>query len=337
MQKSNIEPSGAINYYILGLMFAGILVFGVANAYEPDIYGQLDFFETALIMAQYSVGIFGLFVAIRYRGSKVFGRAYLALGIGFLLLGTGNIVFTAAQMAGLEDYPGYADIFIAPFFMLLLFHLVTCTRYFKKKLEPRDKFIIIALPVVVNIVYVFALLVPITIPGSVPDAVSSLEVNIDGRAFKLVPIDSLSNSDIVATYFSYAGNLYALVPLDTTANPQIPLADLVPATISNFTIVGEPMPGDPHFWSGFLIGLYYNSATTINLAWAIIGMTVFRNSLLGKAWGLLLVGIAVLAVADIIYDFSSIYYYDRTSPTIAIWVFGFMIMCYALYLHRKNV
>ena len=337
MQKSDTESAGGINYYILGLMFAGILVFGVANAYEPDIYEQVDLFETALGVAQYSVGIFGVFVAIRYRGSKVFGRAYLALGIGFLLWGTGTWVFTAAQIAGLEDYPGYADIFFAPFYMLLLFHLVTCTRYFKKKLEPRDKFVIIALPVVVNIVYVFALLVPITIPGSVPHAASSLEVNIDGRTFKLVPIDSLSDSDIVAAYFTYAGNLYALVPLDTTADPQIPLVDLVPVTISNFRIVGEPMPGDLHFWSGFLIGLYYNSATTINLAWAILGMTVFRSSLLGRAWGLLLVGIALLAAADIIFDFSSIYYYDRTNPTIPIWVFGCMIMCYALYLHRKNI
>ena len=337
MQKSDTEPSGGINYYILGLMFAGILAFGVANAYEPDIYEQVDFFETALGIAQYSVGIFGVLVAIRYRDSKVFGRAYWALGIGFLLLGTGTWVFTGAQITGLEDYPGYADIFFAPFFMLLLFHLVTCTRYFKKKLEPRDKFVIIALPVAVNIIYVFALLVPITIPGSVPDAVSSLEVNIDGRTFKLVPIDSLSDSDIVTAYFTYAGNLYALVPLDTTADPQIPLADLVPATISNFRIVGEPMPDDPHFWSGFLIGLYYNSATTINLAWATIGLTVFRGSLLGRAWGLLLVGIALLAAADIIFDFSSIYYYDRTNPTIPIWVFGCMIMCYALYLHRKNI
>jgi hypothetical protein len=106
MQKSDTESAGGINYYILGLMFAGILVFGVANAYEPDIYEQVDLFETALGVAQYSVGIFGVFVAIRYRGSKIFGRAYLALGIGFLLWGTGTWVFTAAQIAGLEDYPG---------------------------------------------------------------------------------------------------------------------------------------------------------------------------------------------------------------------------------------
>jgi hypothetical protein len=64
-------------------------------------------------------------------------------------------------------------------------------------------------------------------------------------------------------------------------------------------------------------------------------MTVFRNSVLGGVWGLLLLGIALIAVADIIYDFSSIYFYDRTGPSIDFYVFGAAIVAYALIIHRR--
>ena len=62
-----------VNYYVLAAMVAGILLFGIANAFEPDIYSQADFFEIVYSLSQFATGIFGMYVAKKYWGSKIFG------------------------------------------------------------------------------------------------------------------------------------------------------------------------------------------------------------------------------------------------------------------------
>lgn len=336
---SATKSVAGINYYILSLMFGGIILFAVANSYEPQINTQADFFEISLWVSQWVAGIFGLLVARKYWGSRVFGRAYLALGIGFLLWGVGSATYTILNILGDPlPYPGLPDVFFIPYFLLLTFHLVTCTRYFKKRFSIRDKLTLVLLPVIINVIYVFALLFPVGIPGSVPDLLSH-QIIIGHQTFKLVPIESVTGDyqQILVSNVSYA-----LVPLEpsSTIYPQLPQSnssvDLIPLALSHLSL-GEVATIDLEFWPPFLAGLFYNAITTINLAWAILGMTVFRGSLLGIAWGLLLVGIAINATADIVYDFTTIYYYDRTNPTIPLWVFGSMIISYALYIHRKTL
>lgn len=323
-------------------MFAGILLFSFANAYTPQIDSQADFFEISLAVSQFVAGILGLLVAKRYWGSKVFGRAYLALGLGFILWGIGSHLYTQLVIAGITlPYPGPPDIFFASYFLLLLFHLTTCIRYFKKKFSVTDKLVIILIPVIVNIVYIVALLTSASIPGSVPDLLSQ-QVTIGGQTFKVIPESDPSVADDYQRII--VDNVtYALEPLEltTTSYPQIPQTnssvDMVPLAISNLTLEPVQQQYDSEFWPPFLAGIFYNGITTLNLSLAIVGWTVFRNSILGVAWGLLLLGIALNAVADIIFDFTTIYSYDRTNPAMDFWVFGTMIVSYALYIHRKHL
>ncbi|HEX2013823.1 MAG TPA: hypothetical protein VLA68_01225, partial [Nitrososphaera sp.] len=165
------------------------------------------------------------------------------------------------------------------------------------------------------------------------------QITIGEETFKVIPADSVEGSYETVT----VGNLtYALVPIEpaSTIYPQIPQTDspvdLDPIALSQLT-VGSTGELGADFWPPFFAGIFYNVITTVNLAWAILGMTIFRGSILGLAWGLLLVGVALNATADIAYDFTSIYYYDRTNPTIPLWVFGCMIISYALYVHRKSI
>jgi len=81
----------------------------------------------------------------------------------------------------------------------------------------------------------------------------------------------------------------------------------------------------------------YVVATSLTFAYAIIGAQVFRGKILGTAWGLLLLGIGLNWVADIQYYFFSITYFDRSSPVHGIWLGGAMIVCYALYKHKKHL
>ena len=336
-----ISSSKPVNYYVLAGLFAGIIVFAFANAYEPNIFTQADLFEILLTTSPGVAGIAGLLVAKRYAPSKVFGRAYLALGIGFSLWCCGNIVFTAMNVSGIVfPYPGPPDIFFVPYYLLVLFHLTTCVRFFRKRLYLRDKLTIILIPLVLNIVYIFALLVPSSVPGSVPDLLSQ-QVSIGGQTFKVIPVNGSSIQDDRYQSITVGNQTFDLEPLNltSTAYPSIPQSDssvdLVPIVFERFTIHPVEPQFDAQFWPPFLAGIYYNAITTINLAFAIVGMTIFRGSVLGAAWGLLLLGIALLAVADIIFDFSTIYAYDRTGLSIVFYVFGSAIVSYGLIVHRR--
>jgi hypothetical protein len=338
--ESRGKLGSEINYYVLVALFAGIIIFAFANAYEPDILRQADFFQVMLITAPAVAGVFGLLVAKRYWRSKVFGRAYLALGIGFLLWSSGNIVFTIMNITGNPlPYPGPPDLFFVPYYLLVLFHLISIVRYFRKRLYRRDKLTIILIPLVINIVYIFALLVPTSIPGSVPDLLSQ-HVTIGGQTFKVLPVDDPSVRDDFQR-ITVGEETFALEPIDlaSIAYPSIPQSnspvDLVPLAFERLTFAPINTQANAEFWPPFLIGIYYNTITTINLSFAIVGATIFRNSILGGAWGILLLGIALIAVADLIFDFSTIYSYDRTGPTIDFYVFGAAIVAYALLIHRR--
>lgn len=89
---------------------------------------------------------------------------------------------------------------------------------------------------------------------------------------------------------------------------------------------------------GFLVGLYYNIADSGLVSLSILGVLVFRDSVLGKVWLLLMVGF-------LIYDFAEYWYYYLTDynlyadshPVNMVWVLAFMIMAYALYKHKKII
>jgi hypothetical protein len=315
-------------------MFAGIVLFAVANYYEPDEYGQADLFEILYSLSQFVTGGFGLIVAKKYWGSKVFGKAYLALGTAFILQGIASSLFTALQMQGVPlPYPGWPDLFVAPYFILVLYHLVTCTHYLKKKLERKDKIVLITLPVSVNIIFVFALLFSVVIPGSAPE-IMERQVTIGGETFQIVPAGSFPGSYETVRIDDVT---YDLVPIGAIEQEPLSPIKLDPIVFSNFTFQGLNEQ-DPEFWNRFFAGLFYNVITTINLGWAILGATVYRGSILGNAWGLLLLGIGLISIADIMYDFETMDgTYERNGLTMPLWIFGRMLMCYGLYIHIRNL
>ena len=340
--KAETKAHGAhVNYYVLTGMFAFIVFFSFANAYEPQIDSQLDFSDIGLPIAQFITGIFGIFVANRYGWTThVFGRAYLALGIGFLLWGIGSTVFIMLVVFGFDfPYPGLPDLFFVPTYFALLFHLSSVTRYFKRKFTKRDILVLVLIPVVINIIYVLTIFLEPSIPGSVPDLLSR-QVTIDSQPFELVPADDSNQSEYQQVTVSNI--TYNLVPVDSyTGYPQNPQSDAiidpVPLALTNLAINFDSSKITSEFWPPFLAGLFYNSITTLNLAFAILGMTVFRGSILGTAWGVLMIGFVLTSSADIVFDFTSIYADVRTSLAIPLWIFGCMILSYALYLHRKNI
>lgn len=272
-KKESTISKNAINFYVIAAIFIIILLYDIANSIEPVDDTKLDFFEATRLMGFAAVSIFSFVIAKRYWGSQVFGRAYLALGIGYALYFMGDALWYVYEIGYqvANPYPYYPDIGYFGFYPFAIYHLRTNVHYFKRNLEKRQKGILIFIIASASIIFTFASLVPIDAPGG---------------------ISHLRFHEI----------------------PQY----------------------DSEFYKEFLTGLAYIIVTSILLAYAIIGAQVFRNTVLGAAWGLLLVGFILEAIADYHYYYFEIFGdYDRTSPVHGVWMASTIIMCYALYKHRS--
>jgi len=327
-----------INYSTLALMFIGIIAFAVMNDYEPQIDSQPDIFELIFYISQFVAGCLGLVVAKKYWGSKVFGKAYLSLGIGFVLAGAGSILFVSFEMNNvINPFPGWPDILIGPYFLLLLFHLYSCTHYFKKKFGKKDKMIIILIPASTTIVFILFSSIPVEIPGSTPDLLSK-HITIGNTVFRLVETKDLTENN---QHITVEGITYELVPIEftTTRYEQKPSTEFpikfIPIVFTNIRI-GEFQEQDSTYWLGYGLTVYYIAMTSVNLGFAVIGAKIFQRTILGQAWSLLTIGISLIAIGDIIYYFNALYSYDKTLD-LPFWVFGHFIVAYALYIHKKNL
>lgn len=337
-QKTKTE----INYYIIAAIFISVLLFTFANSIEPQIDYQMDIFELIFSMAYAAPAIFSFFVAKKMRGG-MFGKAYLALTIAYGLGAIGSVLFTVFQMFyGIDNpYPNWPDAFFICFYLFALYHLTITTRLDgKKKLNKGQKTLVIIIPLAITSIYVFSLLAgpSLSVSNSVPDLLSH-EITIGDTTFQLIPSTSQSQSQ----HLIVDNVTYDLIPLNLTDTkyPQIydssVRLNLSPIFFKN-TSFGPQQSHDMTFWPGFFAGTYYVAATTAVFAWALVGAQVFRkSSMLGTPWALLVVGLGLNSVGDVTYYFTSIYSYDRTTPILGIWVLGFMIASYALYLHRKRI
>lgn len=330
-----------INPFIVIAMFVAIVAFGIMNLFEPQIDRQYDFFELMFPLSEFAAGGFALVIAKRYWGSEVFGRAYLSLGLGCICAGIGTSLFGVFEVIyGIDNpFPNWNDIFTGAYFLFLFYHLTSNVRYFKRKFSRKDKLLIIMLPLTTTSILLCVTIFSFEIPGSVPDLLSK-QIKVDDTTFKLVPVNSPSGH---YQHITVSDVTYELIPanLTTTRYEQMPLSDspvnFVPITVSNIVLSPGIIEEDPTFWLGIGLQTYYYSMTTLNLSFAIMGSYIFRRSMLGNAWGMLLFGIGLTAVGDLIYYFNAVSTYDRTYPDIVFWTFGYMIISYALYLHRKTV
>ena len=97
----------------------------------------------------------------------------------------------------------------------------------------------------------------------------------------------------------------------------------------------ETLYGDPVSYS---LSMAYVLSSAAVLALALLGAVVFRNSVLGVAWGILVAGIFLYSVADVWYYYlEEIEAYTLSNPVNTLWILSNAIMVYALYVHKKTI
>jgi hypothetical protein len=285
-----------INYYVLVAIFTAIVLFDIANALEPQVDAELDFFELMRMLGFAAASIFAFSVAKRYGKSKVFGRAYLSLGIAYAFYFMGEVLWYVYQVGYQisNPYPYWPDIGYFGFVPFAIYHLRTNVHFFRRKLGASQKAILVIIPTGVTLLYLFALLVPIGMNENVigNPSLNPEEIGEETSTYRIAP-----------RFFDYVW-------------------------------IEMSQERDQQYWNGVYMGTAYVAGSTLIFSFVILGAQVFRGSILGAPWGLLLLGLGLNWVADMQYYYSSIYYFDRTNPVHGLWLAGAMVVCYALYKHR---
>jgi len=251
--KEFIQKRGFIKAaIIIGLLAVGYQIYLMDFVDEEHI----SFADFSYGLSSIAVGITALFVARRYKGSAVFGKTYLALAIGFIVLFVGDSIYNSYVWILDEDpYPSIADAFFIAFYFFVGYHLINNIKYFKKDLGWGPK---IGVPI---------------------------------------------------------------------------LAVVMVAGFGLFTI--ETLEYDPMV---YVMGLIYVSASAAILSLAILGVAVFRHSVLGIAWMILVVGIFFYSFADVWYYYlEEIEEFTIVHPVNTLWPLSNMFMVYALYKHKKTI
>lgn len=95
---------------------------------------------------------------------------------------------------------------------------------------------------------------------------------------------------------------------------------------------------DGEFSFDYYYGMIFVIPSAISLALAVIGGFVFRQSILATVWSLLAAGIVIRSFADVWYYYLEIFgQYNNTHVTNTMWFAGWLIITYALFLHRKAI
>lgn len=257
MESSTIDKkSRGISFKILGLI-GGLVVADIIYAnffFDPEVFNIKDGYHLALLAI---CGIVGLLVGRKYIGSKMLGKAYAFLGLGFIAWFIGDIGYYYNQFVlGIDPWPTAWEAGYAANYLFAVLHLHLNTRYFKPKWTPAMKAVLIGIPVIAVASYTF------------------------------VAYEAWGENEGVMFDIAYS-NLYVF-------------------------------------------------GISFTLAYAIIGASVFRNSVLKETWLLLAIGIFLWALADSIYYYlETVEAFTHNHPVNSIWIGAFMLVIYALYKHHK--
>ena len=107
--------------------------------------------------------------------------------------------------------------------------------------------------------------------------------------------------------------------------------------VSSYTFIAYSEWGD---YDGVIFDIFYSDlfvfGISLTLAFAVVGASVFRNSILRETWLLLAIGIFLWAIADSIYFYlETIEAFTHNHPINTLWMIAFMTVFYALYKHHK--
>ena len=143
------------NYKILAGIITSVIIFHVminVVIVPEDAEMTVSIFS---VFNPLIASIIGFIVAFRYKGTKVFQKAYLALSLGFFAIFLGEITYFVYDLfiPDIDPYPSIADIFFFAQYPLILTHIIINIRFFSPRLNKISKIWIAVFPISILISY----------------------------------------------------------------------------------------------------------------------------------------------------------------------------------------
>ena len=155
LQPESIVPeklTSPISAKILVLILGVVVAFQAFILSIPEEAREAPITIVSIVFPTLAAGA-AFYVANKYRGSDVFGKAYFALGLGIAMNALGETVWLIYYFQGVDPYPSIADIFYLAFYPLAFYHLQKNIRFFKPKIDIGTKALIAIIPVAIVSIY----------------------------------------------------------------------------------------------------------------------------------------------------------------------------------------
>lgn len=88
----------------------------------------------------------------------------------------------------------------------------------------------------------------------------------------------------------------------------------------------------------FYYGIVFVYSATLTLAVAVVGASIFKEGVIGKAWLIFVIGILLNNIGDLwYYNLELFDGYDLLHPVNMFWYSGYIVVIYALIKHKKTL
>ena len=141
------------SYKPLFLISAGVIALQIGLMYQPEFFESNLIPHFLIIVFPLGISVYSFIISKIYGGSKVFGRSYFALGLGYFATFLTEILYVYFYYISGQDVPVIADYFLFSFYFLLLIHLIINIRYFAERLGTFQKAIIVSVPDILVLAY----------------------------------------------------------------------------------------------------------------------------------------------------------------------------------------
>lgn len=147
------------SYKIPVMIFAVSVGFYVTSLFAGSIDLSL-ITRIGIVLTPLAVAASCFLVSKNYGNSKIFGKSYLLLGLGFSISFVGELVFFYyVDFLHFEEYVTLGDILIFSGYPFMMAHIIINVRYFVEKMEIFQKIMLVAIPGVIILGYSLVLTV----------------------------------------------------------------------------------------------------------------------------------------------------------------------------------
>jgi len=88
----------------------------------------------------------------------------------------------------------------------------------------------------------------------------------------------------------------------------------------------------------FYYGIVFVYSATLTLSVAVVGASIFKEGMIGKAWLIFVIGILLNNIGDLwYYNLELFDGYDLLHPVNMFWYSGYIVVIYALIKHKKTL